>query len=274
MAITDEIAPAPPPGDPPEPAQPPSEYASLVEPMNRMVALDPADPLRRELRDEIVVSLLPLVRHLAQRHASGHPAGVEELVQVGSVGLLGAVDRWDPDRAGGDLLGYLVPCIRGEMLRWFRDRTWATRVPRRLKDLSVAINKATGPLSQKLGRSPRPSELAAHLGVDVGEVVEALTAKAGHHADALDPVDPDTGTGVGQRLGDVDAELDHVENRHALRPLLDSLPERERTILVLRFFKDMTQTQIAEEVGISQMHVSRLLTRTLATLRKGLSDND
>ncbi|MFC5205644.1 sigma-70 family RNA polymerase sigma factor [Pseudonocardia sulfidoxydans] len=213
------------------------------------------------------------MRHLAQRHAAGHPAGVEELVQVGSIGLLGAVDRWDPERAAGDLLGYLVPCIRGEMLRYFRDRTWATRVPRRLKDLSVAINKATGPLSQQLGRSPRPSELAAHLGVDVGEVVEALTAKAGHHADTLDPVDPDAGTGVGQRLGGIDAELDHVENRHALRPLLDALPERERTILVLRFFKDMTQTQIAEEVGISQMHVSRLLARTLATLRTGLSDN-
>ncbi|GAY07946.1 sigma-70 family RNA polymerase sigma factor [Pseudonocardia sp. N23] len=273
MATTDEITPSPQVAPLPEADGPtPSEYARLVEPMSRMAALPRSDPRRRVLRDEIVLALLPLVRHIAQRHAAGHPAGYEELVQVGSVGLLGAVDRWDPDRAGGDLLGYLVPCVRGEMLRFFRDRTWATRVPRRLKDLSVAINRATGPLSQELGRSPRPSELATHLGVDVGEVVEALTAKAGHHADTLDPVDNEPGTGVAHRLGSLDAELDHVEDRHALRPLLDALPERERTILVLRFFKDMTQTQIAEEVGISQMHVSRLLTRTLQQLRTGLAD--
>ena len=192
---------------------------------------------------------------------------MEELTQVGTVALITAIDRWDPGLARGEFLGYLIPCVRGEMLRWFRDRTWSTRVPRRLKDLSVAIDRASGPLSQELGRAPRPSELAALPGGTVEEVIEALDAQANRQAGALDAVDPQTGVPVVERLGDLDEELERVEYRHALRPLLDALPERERTILMLRFFGEMTQTQIAEQIGVSQMHVSRLLSRTLGHLR-------
>jgi RNA polymerase sigma-B factor len=149
------------------------------------------------------------------------------------------------------------------------------RVPRRLKDLTVAIRQVTGPLSQQLGRAPRPSELAAHLDVPLDEVIEALDAETNQHSGSLDAVlgEDDADNPIANRLGGLDRALDLVEYRHALRPLLDRLPERERTILLLRFFGEMTQTQIAERVGISQMHVSRLLTRTLRWLRTELLDD-
>jgi RNA polymerase sigma-B factor len=159
------------------------------------------------------------------------------------------------------------------MLRWFRDRTWSMRVPRRLKELSVAIGRASGPMAQELDRAPRPSELAARLGVTVEEVIEALDARANYQAETLDAVDPLTGIPLAERLGDLDEALERVEYRHALRPLLDALPERERMIVMLRFFGEMTQTQIAQQVGISQMHVSRLLSRTLTQLRTQLLDH-
>lgn len=194
------------------------------------------------------------------------------MTQVGTVALITAIDRWDPGLARGEFLGCLIPCVRGEMLRWFRDRTWSTRVPRRLKDLSVAIGRAGGPLSQQLGRASRPSELAAHLGATVEEVIEALDARASYQAQMLDAVDPQTGIPLVERLGDLDEALERVEYRHALRPLLDALPERERMIVLLRFFGEMTQTQIAQHVGISQMHVSRVLSRPLTQLRTQLID--
>jgi RNA polymerase sigma-B factor len=133
----------------------------------------------------------------------------------------------------------------------------------------VAINHVLGPLSQSLGRPPRPSELAEHMGVDVADVLEALAAQDSRNATSLDALlDPETG--VGDRFGARDDRLDLVEDVHALRPLLDALPEREREILLLRFFGNRTQTQIAAQLGISQMHVSRLLSRTLRELRVGL----
>ncbi|MCO1658638.1 sigma-70 family RNA polymerase sigma factor [Pseudonocardia sp. S2-4] len=234
-----------------------------------MAELPASDPLRAGLRNEVVLALLPVVRNIANRHAAAVPAAREELVQVGTVGLITAIDRWDPELSPDDVLGYVVPCVRGEMLRHFRDRTWAVRVSRRLKDLSVAINQALGPLAQSLGRPPKPSELAERIGVDVAEVVEALEAQDSRHATSLDALlDPETGTG--DRFGGPDPALDHVEDLHALGPLLDALPERERTILMLRFFGNRTQTQIATQLGISQMHVSRLLTRTLRELRGAL----
>ena len=142
-----------------------------------------------------------------------------------------------------------------------------------MKDLSVAIGRASGPLSQELGRAPRPSELAGYLRAPVEEVIEALDAQANRQAGALDAVDPHTGDPAVERLGDLDEELERVEYRHALRPLLDELPERERMIVMLRFFGELTQTQIAERIGISQMHVSRLLSRTLTQLRARLLDH-
>jgi RNA polymerase sigma-B factor len=247
------------------------EYAELMPVLERFSGLAPTDPERRELRDRIVVGYLPVVENLARRHGRGYPGGREDLVQAGTIALITAVDRWDPDRARGDFLSYLVPCVRGEMLRYFRDRTWSMRVPRRLKDLSVGIKRATGPLSHRLGRAPKPSELAEYLDADVEEVIEALDAQANQHAGTLDGTDDPDDASIGSRLGELDKRLDLVEYREALRPLLDRLPEREREILMLRFFGEMTQTQIAERMGISQMHVSRLLARTLADLRTGLA---
>jgi RNA polymerase sigma-B factor len=250
----------------------PSEYADLMPRLREFAALPAADPLRGVLREELILAFLPVVEHLARRHARQVIASVEELTQVGTVALITAIDRWDPGLARGEFLGYLIPCVRGEMLRWFRDRTWSMRVPRRLKDLSVAIGRASGPLSQELGRAPRPSELAARVGVPLEEVIETLDAQANHHAGALDAVDPQTGIPLIERLGALDEELGRIEYRHALRPLLDALPERERLIVMLRFFGEKTQTQIAQQVGISQMHVSRLLARTLKQLRTQLID--
>jgi RNA polymerase sigma-B factor len=251
----------------------PSEYADLAPALTELSGLPDTDPRRAELREEIVLALLPVVQHLAARHGRGHPQSREELEQVGAVGLLGAIDRWNPERSPSDVLGYVIVCVRGEILRYFRDRTWSTRVPRRLKDLGVAIGQATGPLSQQLGRAPRPSELATHLGADINEVVEALHAQDSRRAGSLDAATDSDGLPLTDRLGEVDPDIEHVEYRHALKPLLERLPERERTILILRFFREQTQTQIAEQVGISQMHVSRLLARTLTQLRSALLDD-
>lgn len=236
-----------------------------------MVELLEGDPERSALRDRIIVGYQPLAEHLASRHAGQHREIEPDLCQVGLIGLIKAIDRFDPERVDSGVLGYLIPCIRGEMLRYFRDKSWATRVPRRLKDLGVAINHATGPLTTRLGRAPRPSELAAEIGVDVGEIVDALVAQQDQRATSLD-ADQDreggTGRSIAETVGSPDAILDRIVDSSVVRPFIEALPERERTILTLRFFEEMTQSQIAERLGISQMHVSRLLARTLGRLRR------
>jgi len=250
------------------PVQVSSGYVDQMPKLREFAAMDADDPRRRVVREELILAFLPLVEHVARRH--GHSsASVEELTQIGTVGLITAIDRWDPELGRDGFLGYFVACVRGEILRWFRDRSWSMRVPRTLKDLSVAVGRISGPLSQELGRAPRPSELAARLGVDVDEVIDALGARANYHAEALDGVDPETGDPFVDRLGGLDGELERFEDRDTLRLLLATLSEREQTIVILRFFGEMTQTQIAEEVGLSQMHVSRLLTRSLQKLRVG-----
>ena len=148
------------------------------------------------------------------------------------------------------------------------------RVPRRLKDLQTAISGAVGPLSQELGRAPRPSEIAARLDMPVADVVEGLDAQQAYRSSSLDELVTGAETPLTDTLGMVDAELENVEYRQTLAPLLDELPQRERTILVLRFFGNMTQTQIADRVGVSQMHVSRLLAQTLAQLREKMTSGD
>jgi RNA polymerase sigma-B factor len=246
----------------------PSQYADQMPKLRAFAALPAEDRRRRVLREELILAFMPVVEHLAIKYGSNRSA-VEDLTQVGMVGLITAIDRWNPDLARGEFLGYLIPCVRGEMLRWFRDRTWSMRVPRALKDLSVAIGRISGPLSAELGRAPRPSELAARLEVGVEQVIEALDARANHHAGTLDAVDPQSGVPLVERLGGLDSDLEKLVDRHTLRPLLDELPERDRVILIMRFFDDMTQTQIAQKLGISQMHVSRLLARSLKQLRAG-----
>lgn len=250
--------------------RPPSAYADHMPRLREFAALPATDPRRALLREQLIVAYLPVVENLARKHA-GRGATREELTQVGAVGLITAIDRWDPDLAHGELLGYLIPCIRGEILRWFRDRSWSVRVPRRLKELSVAVVRIEEPLAQELGRAPRPSELAARLGVDVTDVIDALAARANQTADPLDAGTHGRGAPLVDQLGSADADLEKVEFRHVLRPLLETLPERERTILTLRFFGELTQTQIARRIGISQMHVSRVLARTLRDLRVAMT---
>jgi RNA polymerase sigma-B factor len=226
---------------------------------------------RLRARGELVELHLPLVEHCARRFLNrGEP--FEDLVQVGTIGLIKAVDRFDSER-GVEFSTYATPTILGEIKRHFRDKGWAIRVPRRLQELRMSISSATSELSQSLGRSPTPAEVAERLGVEVEEVMEGLESANAYATLSLDAGDSgDDGLGsMLETMGSVDEALDHVEIGVSIRPLIEALPAREKQILLLRFFKQMTQSQIAEEVGISQMHVSRLLTRTLAELRESIS---
>jgi RNA polymerase sigma-B factor len=222
-------------------------------------------------RDKIVERCLPLADHIARRfEGRGEPR--DDLVQVARVGLVNAVVRFDVD-AGSDFVSFAVPTIMGEVRRHFRDNSWSVKVPRRLKELHLRLGAATADLSQRLGRAPTATELAAELDMDRAEVVEGLVAGSSYNTLSIDSgggSDDDDARAIADTLGDVDARLDRIEDREALRPLLEALPERERMVLVLRFFESMTQTQIAERVGISQMHVSRLLAKSLTRLRDQL----
>jgi RNA polymerase sigma-B factor len=221
-------------------------------------------------RDSIVERCLPLADHIARRFdGRGEPR--DDLVQVARVGLVNAVIRFDVD-AGSDFVSFAVPTIMGEVRRHFRDNSWSVEVPRRLKELHLRLGAATAELSQRLGRAPTPSELAVELEMDREEIVEGLVAGSSYNTLSIDGAGGGTeeAPAIADTLGDVDLNLDQIENRESLRPLLASLPDRDRQVLLLRFFESMTQTQIAERVGISQMHVSRLLAKSLTRLRDQL----
>jgi RNA polymerase sigma-B factor len=228
---------------------------------------------RQEARASLISLNLPLVEHCARRFRNrGEPH--EDLVQVGTIGLLKAVDRFDTDR-GVEFSTYATPTVIGEIKRHFRDKGWAIRVPRRLQELRHQIGTASAQLTQSLGRSPTPRELAEHIGATVEEIVEALDSGSAYATLSLDARDSSDG-GTASMLDVIsweDDQYEHIEIRESIRPLLDALDAREKTILMLRFFRNMTQSQIAEEVGISQMHVSRLLNRTLAHLRTALEQD-
>ena len=235
-----------------------------------LAALPEDDPKRNRVRDELVEMHLPLVEYLARRFRNrGEP--LDDLIQVATIGLIKSVDRFDLDR-GVEFSTYATPTIVGEIKRHFRDKGWAIRVPRRLQELKLLLTKATGELSQKNGRSPTVAELAAHLEMSEEEVLEGLESANAYSAVSLDAPDgtDDDSPSVSESLGIQDDALEGVEYRESLKPLLERLPTREKKILLLRFFGNMTQSQIAAELGISQMHVSRLLARTLAQLREGL----
>ncbi|WP_341242760.1 RNA polymerase sigma factor SigF [uncultured Nocardioides sp.] len=233
-----------------------------------------ADAVREGARDSLVHLHLPLVEHCARRFRNrGEP--FEDLVQVGTIGLIKSVDRFDPER-GVEFSTYATPTIIGEIKRYFRDKGWAIRVPRRLQELRMQIGSATAELTQSLGRSPTASELAERVGCSVEEIIEGIESSNAYSTLSLDATDDsDDGTSsMLDALGADDAGLEHVEIRESLKPLLDRLEPREKRILLLRFFKNQTQSQIAEEIGVSQMHVSRLLSRTLDQLRASLETTD
>jgi RNA polymerase sigma-B factor len=250
------------------------EYGHLVPLLERYASLDPGDPVRDDLRDQLVRGYLPVAQHIARRFANrGEP--LDDLVQVATVGLINAINRYSPDR-GTDFFSFAVPTISGEVRRHFRDLGWSMRVPRRLKDMHVSINSVVSELAQQLGRAPKQSEIADRLGVPVSEVLEGLEASEAYRSSSLDEMlSSEQGSAtVGELVGQADAELARIDFQQSLRPLLAELADRERTIVLLRFFGNMTQTQIADRVGISQMHVSRLLAQTVAGLRRRMLSDD
>jgi RNA polymerase sigma-B factor len=220
----------------------------------------------REARDQALVELMPLVRALASRYA-GRGEPLEDLVQVGALGLIKAVDRFDVDR-GVEFSSYAVPTIVGEIRRHFRDKAWAMHVPRRLKELSVRLSRVLDELTTELGRSPTIAELATATGVEEEDVIDALDSANAYSTRSLHaPFDDGDETSLADKLGEDDAGFAEVEDGSLVAAGLDALDERERRIVELRFFEEKTQSQIAAEVGISQMHVSRLLRSALATMR-------
>ncbi|MFG2604576.1 RNA polymerase sigma factor SigF [Streptomyces sp. NPDC048514] len=231
--------------------------------------LDASSAAYAELRNQLVRMHLPLVEHLARRFRNrGEP--LDDLTQVATIGLIKSVDRFDPER-GVEFSTYATPTVVGEIKRHFRDKGWAVRVPRRLQELRLALTTATAELSQLHGRSPTVHELAEKLAISEEEVLEGLESANAYSTLSLDvPDTDDESPAVADTLGAEDEALEGVEYRESLKPLLEDLPPREKRILLLRFFGNMTQSQIAQEVGISQMHVSRLLARTLAQLREKL----
>ncbi|GAB3246541.1 SigB/SigF/SigG family RNA polymerase sigma factor [Kineosporia babensis] len=231
----------------------------------RLAALPKTDPQYQQLRRTVIEAHLPLVHHLAQRF-KGRGEPYDDLVQVGTIGLLHAVDRFDPHR--GAFAAFAVPTIVGEIRRHFRDRGWAMRIPRRIQDLGRRVSEARETLTHTLDRSPTVQEIAQHLDVDADLVIEALDTASAYITVPL-PTTADESDRMGKAFEDAGLEL--VEQRETLRPLLARLPEREQRILELRFGKGLSQAQIAAEVGVSQMHVSRLLTKSLNILRSGLT---
>jgi RNA polymerase sigma-B factor len=225
------------------------------------------------LRDDLVAAHLGLAEYLARRFANrGEP--LDDLTQVASLGLLKAVNRFDPSR-GVEFSTYATHTIVGELKRHFRDKGWAVRAPRRMQELYLRLGKVVAILGQELGRSPTIAELAAETQVSEEEVLEALEAGQAYRFASLDAPSPggdgDSET-LGARLGEEDPGLIDAERRATLSPLLSQLPAREQTILHLRFFGGLTQSEIAGRLGISQMHVSRLLARSMAQLRAAAAE--
>jgi RNA polymerase sigma-B factor len=239
------------------------------EMITALAALPARHPARPAARSRTIEAWMPLARHLANRY-TGRGEPFDDLFQVAAMGLIKAVDRFEADR-GVDFAGFAIPTIVGELKRHFRDRTWSIKVPRRLQELRLAINAANSALAHSLDRPPTVADIAAHLGVTEEEVLEGLEGALAYKTTSLStPVSRDGGTLLADTLGGLDEQFEVAEARAVLIPAMAALDERERKIVSLRFQENMTQSQIAEQVGISQMHVSRLLTRALAKMRRQL----
>jgi len=226
-------------------------------------------PRRRALQEEVVRLNMPLARMLANRYA-GRGIALDDLHQVAYLGLVKAVRGYDPTR-GREFLGYAIPTIKGEIRRHFRDAGWAVRPPRRIQELQGRLWAADAELTQILHRSPTAAELAEELDVSVDDVIESLSADGCFAPSSLDApaVDSETGS-LAERLGGPDDEFDRCEARLMLSKAVRNLGERDRTIVRLRFFEGWTQQQIGEEVGVTQMQISRLITRILGDLRESI----
>ncbi|WP_398978399.1 RNA polymerase sigma factor SigF [Streptomyces sp. I05A-00742] len=226
------------------------------------------------VRNTLVELNLALVKFAASRFRT-RSEPMEDIIQVGTIGLIKAIDRFELSR-GVEFPTFAMPTIIGEIKRFFRDTSWSVRVPRRLQELRLALAKAGDELAQRLDRSPTVGELAEHLGLSEEEVVEGMGASNAYTASSLDaPAEESDNEGtLSDRIGYEDHDLEGVEYVESLKPLIAELAPRDRKILSLRFVGNMTQSEIGEELGISQMHVSRLLSRTLVKLRRGLLSDD
>ncbi|MEU4569254.1 SigB/SigF/SigG family RNA polymerase sigma factor [Micromonospora sp. NPDC023956] len=234
--------------------------------LHQLAALNSDDPRRAELRARIIEDRLPLANRLARRY-TGRGEPYDDLAQVAALALVRAVDGFDAGR-GSPFSSYAVPTILGALRRHFRDATWAIRAPRRIQELNSSVRAATGELTQRYGHHPSAGELADHLEVGIDDILTAVTAAQAYRLVSLDaPRDGADDLRELDRIGTVDPGFARVDDRLALSLLVAALPQRERRILAMRFHGHMTQERIADEVGLSQMHVSRLLTRSLARLR-------
>ncbi|MCX4820938.1 RNA polymerase sigma factor SigF [Streptomyces sp. NBC_01142] len=248
----------------------PADARALSKPLfARLDALEEGTAEYAYVRNTLVELNLTLVHHAARRLRT-RGESMEDVLQVGTIGLIKAINRFDPAR-GSEFTTFALPTIIGEIKRFFRDTTWAVRVPRRLQELRLTLQSATAALEQDLGRPPTVAELAEHLNLEPDEVVEGLAAANGYSAASLDAQTDDAATDtLADHIGIHDVDMERIEELVALKPLIATLPERDRRILALRFVHDLTQAEIGVELGISQMHVSRLLARTLARMRTRL----
>jgi RNA polymerase sigma-B factor len=251
----------------PRPVPERDDYADVPDMLRCLATFSQGSAARGCQREAVVMRCLPLAEHIARRFAN---RGIEldDLVQVARVGLMGAIDRFDVVH-GSHFVSFAVPTITGEVRRHFRDRGWVVRVPRRLKDLNLAVTSSIPDMTQRLGRAPTATELATELDIDREEVVQTLVARDCYRPQSLDAPknstgDPDT---VASTVGGNEAGYELVVNREALRVLISRLGERERDVLGMRFFESLTQSQIAERIGVSQMQVSRILAQVLGRLR-------
>ncbi|WP_395656152.1 SigB/SigF/SigG family RNA polymerase sigma factor [Nocardioides sp.] len=226
---------------------------------------------RRALEGRIVELNMTVAADCARRYR-GRGIATDDLDQVAYLGLVKAVQAFDPER-GHDFLSFAVPTIRGELRRHFRDHGWALRPPRSIQELQTRILSAEGELAQQLGRSPRPSDLARHLDVDLEQVLDALAANGCFSPASLDAPTPEGEDPIGDRLGEEDTAFVDADARVTLAAVMRGLTPRERRILELRFFGGYTQAEIGADIGVTQMQVSRLLNRILARLRERLVDS-
>jgi RNA polymerase sigma-B factor len=234
--------------------------------------LEEGTPEYQYARNTLIEMNISLVRYAAGRFRSRDPEEMEDIVQVGVIGLIKAIDRFELSREV-EFTSFSIPYIVGEIKRFFRDTTWAVHVPRRLQEARVQLARATEELSSRLGRTPTVAELAQLMNLDEEEVIEARLASNGYRSSSLDAAinnSEDGETALADFIGNDDGALELVEDFHALAPMIAALDERSRKILHWRFVEELTQAQIGERLGVSQMHVSRLLSRTLAQLREGM----
>jgi RNA polymerase sigma-B factor len=244
--------------------------AHVEELLEELAATPEQDPRWEQIRSELVRIHIPLGRHVARRY-TGHSEPREDIEQAAMLGLVKAINRYDPAH-GARFIAFAMPTMVGEVKRHFRDHTWTMRMPRRLQELRLALRSARQDFIHENGRPPTIPEICVLLGITEEEVIETLGANDAYQTISLDvPVsEGDDSASLGELIGNDDPQLETVLDRNALRPMLEDLPERERTILLYRFYGNKTQSEIADLLGISQMHVSRIISRTLTGLRDRL----